>query len=87
MGTVLGTGDGVTTVFCGVPLDEHGKVVDRERYGEIREVLPLADLALPYADASAEVCRIARPIQSLSDDYRKQIRATATRVARTVVVE
>ncbi|MFI7544698.1 glycosyltransferase family 2 protein [Actinoplanes sp. NPDC049599] len=87
LGTVLGTSDGVTTVFCGASLDKHGQVTEPGRYGDIREVLPLIGLALPYPDGIAEICRIAPPIQGLSDDYRKQVHATASRVARTVIVE
>ncbi|EPJ38526.1 hypothetical protein STAFG_4392 [Streptomyces afghaniensis 772] len=47
-------------------------------------MLPVAGLALPFADQSIDVCRVLPAVTRLSDRYLKLVLAEADRVARTV---
>ncbi|GAA4962695.1 glycosyltransferase family 2 protein [Actinoplanes utahensis] len=48
------------------------------------EVLPLAGLALPYADGAVDRCRVLGPVTALPEVYRERILAEVRRVSRLV---
>ncbi|MFI8833407.1 glycosyltransferase family 2 protein [Streptomyces afghaniensis] len=74
IGAVLDSGQPLDGAVCGVRFDARPDP----------EVLPVAGLALPFADQSIDVCRVLPAVTRLSDRYLKLVLAEADRVARTV---
>jgi GT2 family glycosyltransferase len=90
LAVVRGRADGVDTLVVGAVTDARGAftgayppaaVLDP---GAPTEVLPLAGVALPWADASVAVCQILPPVARLGARYRDAVLAEAARVAATV---
>jgi glycosyltransferase involved in cell wall biosynthesis len=75
---VHGTVDGRTEMAVGVPAGTTG-VLPATATGV--QVLPLAGLALPFADGSIDRCHVLGPVTELPERYRERILAEVRRVA------
>jgi glycosyltransferase involved in cell wall biosynthesis len=90
LGTVRGRIDGGDVVVLGVLFDASHRIVDRGVLGLFDdrtdvERLPVAGLALPYDELSADECRVLPRINTFSPRYRDAVFAEAARVGKQVV--
>ncbi|MDT0345106.1 glycosyltransferase family 2 protein [Streptomyces litchfieldiae] len=90
LAVVRGRADGADTLIVGAVVDGAGALVGEPAVAALLdpgapvEVLPLAGVALPWADGSLAACRVLPPVARLAPKYRDAVLAEAARVAGDV---